>query len=196
VHPGVGAVMRQWPAEYFASVIDLLIEQDATNVLLIGGPDEAELAAEVLRLVVHRQNVVSLVGRTSLGELRGLLRACALYLGNNSGPKHIAAALGVPTIGIHSGVVDAAEWAPVGPRAIAVQKNMICSPCYLVKPDECVRDLACLKRLEPGVVHRYCQMMLARAVTEAEVVEMPKEVPRVGRVRRRAAGQQRILSKT
>jgi hypothetical protein len=45
-------------------------------------------------------------------------------------------------------------------------------------------------------VHRYCQMMLARAVTEAEVVEMPKEVPRVGRVRRRAAGQQRILSKT
>ena len=168
----------------------------STVTPLIGGRDEAELAEEVLRLVVHRQNVVSLVGRTSLGELRGLLRACALYLGNNSGPKHIAAALGVPTIGIHSGVVDAAEWAPVGPRAIAVQKNMICSPCYLVKPDECVRDLACLKRLEPGVVHRYCQMMLARAVTEAEVVEMPKEVPRVGRVRRRAAGQQRILSRT
>jgi ADP-heptose:LPS heptosyltransferase/GT2 family glycosyltransferase len=195
VHPGVGAVMRQWPAEHFASVIDLLIEQDATNVLLIGGRDEAELAEDVLSQVVHRENVVSLAGRTSLAELRGLLRACALYLGNNSGPKHIAAALGVPTIGIHSGVVDATEWAPVGPRAIAVQKNMICSPCYLVKSEDCVRDLACLKRLEPGVVHRYCQMMLARNVKEAKVVETPKEVPRVGRVRRRATGQQRTLSK-
>lgn len=200
VHPGVGAVMRQWPAEYFASVIDLLIEQDATNVLLIGGRDEAELAEEVLRLVVHRQNVVSLVGRTSLGELRGLLRACALYLGNNSGPKHIAAALGVPTIGIHSGVVDAAEWAPVGPRAIAVQKNMICSPCYLVKPDECVRDLACLKRLEPGVVHRYCQMMLARAVgaeldTSSELAGMPAQRVRRGSAKSAAHGQRRRRSR-
>ena len=73
-------------------------------------------------------------GSTSLADLTGLLRACALYLGNNSGPKHIAAALGVPTIGIHSGVVDAAEWGPIGPRAIALQRNMVCSPCYLVKP--------------------------------------------------------------
>jgi O-antigen biosynthesis protein len=164
VHPGVGAVMRQWMPEYFATVIDLLIEKNGVNVVLVGGPDEAELAGQVLKSVVNRNSVVSLAGRTSLAELTALLGACALYLGNNSGPKHIAALLGVPTVGIHSGVVDAAEWGPVGPRAIAVQRNMVCSPCYLVKPEDCVRDMACLKRLEPAVVHQYCEMMLARAV--------------------------------
>ena len=164
MHPGVGAVMRQWMPEYFATVIDLLIEKNGVNVVLVGGPDEAELAGQVLKSVVNRNSVVSLAGRTSLAELTALLGACALYLGNNSGPKHIAALLGVPTVGIHSGVVDAAEWGPVGPRAIAVQRNMVCSPCYLVKPEDCVRDMACLKRLEPAVVHQYCEMMLARAV--------------------------------
>jgi O-antigen biosynthesis protein len=164
VHPGVGAIMRQWLPEYFATVIDLLIERNGVNVVLVGGRDEADLAKEVLSHVVNRKHVVSLAGRTSLADLTATLGACSLYLGNNSGPQHIAAALGVPTVGIYSGVVDAAEWGPTGARAIALQRNMICSPCYLVKPEDCVRDMACLKRLEPAVVHQYCEMMLAKAV--------------------------------
>ena len=113
--------------------------------------------------------MVSVVGKTPLRELPDLLRACVLYVGNNSGPKHIAAALGVPTIGIHSGVVDAIEWGPIGPRALARGANVVCSPCYLVKPEECVRDMACLKRLEPAVAHQHCEMMLARVVPVAAV---------------------------
>jgi len=187
VHPGVGAIMRQWMPEYFASVIDLLIEKDHVNVVVIGGRDEAELAEQVVEGVVNQNHVLSLAGKTSLAELTAVLRNCALYLGNNSGPKHIAAALGVPTVGIHSGIVDATEWGPVGPRAIAVQKNMMCSPCYLVKPEDCVRDMACLKRLEPGVVHAYCQMILARVVPVEAVAERPKRLAVVGRSGRAAA---------
>jgi ADP-heptose:LPS heptosyltransferase/GT2 family glycosyltransferase len=166
VHPGVGAIMRQWPPEYFATVIDLLIERNQVNVVLVGGPDEGNLAKEVFAQVVNRKHVVSLAGQTSLSELAAVLGACSLYLGNNSGPQHIAAALGVPTVGIYSGVVDAAEWGPTGPRAIALQRNMICGPCYLVMPVEGVRDMACLKRLEPAVVHQHCEMMLAKVVPE------------------------------
>jgi O-antigen biosynthesis protein len=166
------------------------------NVVLIGGRDEAELAEEVLKHVIHRTGVVSLAGRTSLADLTELLCACALYLGNNSGPKHIAAALGVPTVGIHSGIVDAAEWGPIGPRAIALQRNMVCSPCYLVKPEDCVRDMACLKRLEPAVVHQYCEMMLARAVpvaplipaAEAEPSRKPVSVAKPAKPARRKGG--------
>ncbi len=58
VHPGVGNVMRQWPAEHFASLIDLMIEKNSVNVVLIGGPEEAELAEEVLGQVAHRDAVV------------------------------------------------------------------------------------------------------------------------------------------
>ena len=179
VHPGVGAVMRQWLPEYFATVIDLLIEKNQMNVVLVGGLDEVDLAEEVLDRIVNRKRVASLAGKTSLADLTGVLGACALYLGNNSGPQHIAAALGVPTIGIYSGVVDAAEWGPTGARAIALQRNMVCSPCYLIKPDECPRDLACLKRLEPAVVHGYCEMMLARKVPGAGI-KLVEDVQRRG----------------
>ena len=87
--------MRQWPAEYFATVIDLLVDKNNVNVVLVGGPDEAMLADQVLGLVANRRHVVSLAGKTSLKDLTLVLRACSLYLGNNSGPQHIAAALGV-----------------------------------------------------------------------------------------------------
>ncbi|MGH7052966.1 MAG: glycosyltransferase family 9 protein, partial [Stellaceae bacterium] len=96
-----------------------------------------------------------------LENLPDLLRRCALFVGNNSGPHHLAAGLGVPTIGIHSGLVDAREWGPVGPHAIALQRDMECGPCYLPSPDHCPRALACLTGLRPGDVHRACRKLLA-----------------------------------
>lgn len=164
VHPGVGNVMRQWPPEHFASLVDLLVEKNGVNVVLIGGREEMELADEVLEQVIRRDAVVSLVGRTSLRQLPELLRACALYVGNNSGPKHIAAALDVPTIGIHSGVVDAIEWGPIGSRAVAVRRNMACSPCYLARPEDCSRGFACMRGLDPIAVQELAETLLARPV--------------------------------
>jgi ADP-heptose:LPS heptosyltransferase len=164
VHPGVGNAMRQWPPEHFASLIDLLVEKNAVNVVLIGGPEEAELAQDVLGMVGNREAVVSLAGRTSLRDLPALLSACALYVGNNSGPKHIAAALGVPTIGIHSGVVDAIEWGPIGKRAVALRRNMTCSPCYLARMEDCPRNYACMQGLEPTAVQEVSEVLLARPV--------------------------------
>jgi ADP-heptose:LPS heptosyltransferase/GT2 family glycosyltransferase len=170
VHPGVGNAMRQWPAEHFASLIDLLVEKNAVNAVLIGGPEEAELAAQVLEQVVHRGSVVSLVGKTPLRELPALLSACALYVGNNSGPKHIAAALGVPTIGIHSGVVDAIEWGPIGKRAVALRRNMTCSPCYFSRQEDCPRNFACMRGLEPTLVQEVSEIFLARPVERRSVL--------------------------
>ena len=93
--------------------------------------------------------------------LPDLLQACDLFVGNNSGPHHIAAALGVPTVGVHSGVVDAIEWGPLGPFAIAIRRDMNCMPCYLDKVVDCHRGLACLRGLSPGDVYRACRPLLA-----------------------------------
>jgi ADP-heptose:LPS heptosyltransferase len=188
VHPGVGNEMRQWPAEHFATLIDLLVERNGVNVVLIGGPDEAELADQVLAQIQRPKAVASCVGKTPLRDLPVLLAACALYIGNNSGPKHIAAGLGVPTIGIHSGVVDAVEWGPLGERAVALRRNMSCSPCYLARAADCPRALACLRLLEPEAVHRVAEMLLARPVAR-QAIEAPA-VPAVTparRVRRKPA---------
>lgn len=164
VHPGGGSAMRQWPVGHFATLIDLLVERDSVNVVLIGGPEEATLTANVLERVVNRDSVRSLVGVTSFLDLRAILLECALFVGNNSGPKHIAAALGVPTVGIHSGVVDAREWGPIGPHAVAMQRNMACSPCYLLRPEDCPRGFSCMRGLEPRIVHQVSQVLLARPV--------------------------------
>ena len=101
-----------------------------------------------------------MAGQTSLADLPRLLKNCALYIGNDSGPKHIAAAVGIPTIGIHSGVVDPVEWGPIGPNAVALRRNMTCSPCYLAKAEDCPRSLACLRFLEPNLVYETADLLL------------------------------------
>lgn len=159
VHPGVGNVMRQWPIESYTALIDLIVAEEDVHVLIIGGADEAPLAREI-EAVVDPAAVLSLVGRIGLADLPLVLQASALFIGNNSGPKHIAAALGVPTVGVHSGNVDAAEWGPLGPHAATVRRKMLCSPCYLSNPAECHRQLACLTGIRPADVYRACRPLL------------------------------------
>ncbi|HVC62507.1 MAG TPA: glycosyltransferase family 9 protein [Acetobacteraceae bacterium] len=179
MHIGAGNITKTWPAGYFSALIDLLTERNGVNVMLIGGPDERE-PSEALRQTLLRPDAVgSVAGETALSDLPRLLSACCLYIGNDSGPKHIAAALGIPTIGIHSGVVDAIEWGPVGRRAVALRRNMTCSPCYLARAEDCPRALACLRNLEPAVVYQTAAMLLARPVAwvGAERAEMPVDMP-------------------
>ena len=106
--------------------------------------------------------VESLVGRVKLAQLPDVMRACVLFVGNNSGPQHLAASLGMPAIGIHSGVVDATEWAPLGAQAVAIRRRMICGPCYLEFASDCPRNLACLTGLRPQDVFAACRTMLGR----------------------------------
>jgi ADP-heptose:LPS heptosyltransferase/GT2 family glycosyltransferase len=202
VHPGVGNAMRQWPAEHFAALIDLLVEENAVNALLIGGIEEAKLATEVLDRVTNRDAVLSVVGLTSLRQLPELLAACALYIGNNSGPKHVAAALGVATIGIHSGVVDAIEWGPIGERAVALRRNMACSPCYLSRREDCPRAFACMRGLAPAAVQKVAETFLGRPLerravrplTETEPESMAAPKGRMSRAHSQRSRRRRVLA--
>jgi ADP-heptose:LPS heptosyltransferase len=170
VHPGAGNVTKQWPQDHFAALIDLLIERQGVNILLIGGPDEVAIADALLAGALYPDRIASMTGQTSLSDLPGLLRNCGLYIGNDSGPKHIAAAIGMPVIGIHSGVVDPVEWGPLGPRAIALRRNMTCSPCYLANAEDCPRALACLRFLEPNLVYEAAVMLMKRTRSHAPVM--------------------------
>ncbi|HEV2333901.1 MAG TPA: glycosyltransferase family 9 protein [Stellaceae bacterium] len=188
VHPTVGDDARQWPIEHFAAVIDRLVEADGARIVLIGGPDDDTVAADILSRVRHAKAVTSLVGKLPLADLPALLAEVALFVGNNSGPKHIAAGLGVPTVGIHSGTEDVREWGPVGPTAIAVVRSVACSPCYLSKAADCPRALACLRLLEPAQVYDACKRLLLAGPT-AQPVRRPsgKKAQRTGSPARGAA---------
>jgi O-antigen biosynthesis protein len=163
IHASVGNEMRRWPAAYFSLLIDQLVEAEGMHVVLVGGPDETAIGDEVLAAVRQRRAVWSLIGKLKLNELPAVIARCTLFVGNNSGPHHIAAGLGVPTVGIHSGVVDAREWGPNGSTAVAIDRVMACSPCYLSKVDDCGRELACMRGLLPGDVMTVCRRLLAKA---------------------------------
>jgi ADP-heptose:LPS heptosyltransferase len=160
VHTGAGAANKQWPADSFSGLIDMLIGLEGVNVLIIGGPDEAAFAGTVMQGVRRPEHMFSVVAKTSLRDLPVVLRACDLYVGNDSGPKHMAAALSVPTIGIHSGSVDAGEWGPMGPFTLTLRRDMTCGPCYIASAADCPRALACLTGITVGDVFRACRRML------------------------------------
>jgi hypothetical protein len=60
-------------------------------------------------------------------------------------------------------VVDPVEWGPIGPNAVALRRNMTCSPCYLAKAEDCPRALACLQFFEPNLVYETADMLLKRS---------------------------------
>jgi ADP-heptose:LPS heptosyltransferase/GT2 family glycosyltransferase len=165
VHPSAGSEMRQWPLRHFVALIDLLLDHEDCQVALIGGGDETDAGSEVRKSCRHAAKLIDLTGTLALDDLMRLLATAAVFVGNNSGPQHLAAGLGVSTIGIHSGVVDAREWGPLGPRAVALRRDMSCSPCYLERAADCPRQLACLEQLPVAAVYSQCRQMLAAAVS-------------------------------
>ncbi len=145
----------------YADLIDMFVSKDCLHVVLIGGPNEVKAVEAIRAHVAQPEKVISLVDAVSLGDLPVVLQACRLFVGNDSGPKHLAAALGVPTLGIHSSNVDAAEWGPLGPSAAAVRRRMGCGPCYISVPSDCHRRLACIHGIRASDVYRVARVLLA-----------------------------------
>jgi ADP-heptose:LPS heptosyltransferase len=179
IHTGAGSDMKQWPAGSFAALIDLLVAEYGAGIILIGVSDEVGVAEEVKARVTRREAVISLVGKVELGDLPFLFRACRLFVGNDSGPKHLAASLGVPTLGIHSSNVDPREWAPAGRYALAIRRKVTCGPCYVAIPSDCHRNLFCLRSIRPGDVFRACETLLGLfpAHKEAKTAELAESLP-------------------
>jgi ADP-heptose:LPS heptosyltransferase/GT2 family glycosyltransferase len=185
VHPSVGNEVRQWPSEYFCALIDQLIETEDVHVVLTGSPDEAALGQSIVKRLTNKQSAWSLMECNPLAEFPALIARCALFVGNNSGPLHIAAGIGVPAVGVHSGINDPREWGPLGVQACSIHRVMICSPCYLTKIEDCGRKLACLRGLLPGDVLRLCRQLLATGAPVATVSPPRRRLP-AGRTSKRA----------
>ena len=160
VHPAAGNVLRQWPPANFALLVDLLVVKENIAVAILGSPDERDIVEKVMAAISNKQRVYSLLGHTRLADVPSIIRRAALFVGNNSGPSHIAGGLDVPTVAVHSSVVASEEWAPLGRDAVAVRKSTSCGPCYLPAPENCSHGIACLRRLPVGAVFKACQRML------------------------------------
>jgi heptosyltransferase III len=113
IHPGSGASRKNWPAPRFAALAERLTEGEP--FLLVEGPADAEATVPASRLpsVVHARELPPRV-------LGALLAHAGLYVGNDSGVSHLAAAWGAPVLALF-GPTDPAQWAPVGPRVTVLR---------------------------------------------------------------------------
>jgi len=108
VHPGAAAPARAWPAFHHAAAVELL-EAHGHRVVVTGSPAEASLTA-----TVAGPSARNLGGRTSLRTLAAVLDGAAVVVTGNTGPAHLAAAVGTPVVCLFAPVVPAIRWAPYG----------------------------------------------------------------------------------
>jgi lipopolysaccharide heptosyltransferase II len=127
-----------WPAERFAALADRLAKEMNAQIVLIGAPSELEYADNVISLM-ETNGVADLTGKTSLLELIGLLDRCDLVVSNDTGPAHIAAALGRPTITIF-GPTNEFETAPLTSEVLRAE-GIECARCML---RDCPIDHRCM----------------------------------------------------
>ena len=99
IHPGASDARRRWPAEGFAAVADALADEGAQVVLVGHGPDDIGGAARIATAM--RAAPLDLVDRLTLPAMTGVLSRCRLVVGNDSGPRHLAAAVGAATVGVY-----------------------------------------------------------------------------------------------
>jgi heptosyltransferase-2 len=129
---------KRWHEDRFAEVADILAGEMGLDVVLIGSESERPVAEQIRDRMKSRTAVLN--GKTSLETLIGVLAESSLMITNDSGPMHIAAALGVPTVAVF-GSTDERVTAPVGPRTRVVKNPVECSPCLL---RECPIDHRCM----------------------------------------------------
>ena len=154
--PGsVNSRAKRWPAERYAALADRLIDELGVEVLLIGSAQETEVSLDVSRQM--RNKATALTGQTDLAELVGILSLVDLLVTNDTGPAHIAAALGRPTLVIF-GPTNPLTTRPFSPFAEIVREPPDCAPCML---RDCPIDHRCMTAIRPDDVFNRARTMLS-----------------------------------
>jgi heptosyltransferase-2 len=144
-----------WPPERFAAALNQTAGQAGADIILFGTAGDAAVSAEIEKGLQHK--AINLVGKTKISDLPALLSRCTIFLGNDSGAMHVAAAVGLPVVAIF-GPTDPFGTAPVTPKCTIVQEKSYCSPCFLRR---CPTDHRCMNLIAPGQVSDKVTKVLA-----------------------------------
>ena len=126
IHPGSPIPLKRWMPERYAELADWLIARKRAKILFVGVADEIPIITEIQRLM--QAESINIAGRTTLTQLASILHISNVFIGNDSGPMHLAAAVGTPTIGLY-GPGDPTRFGPVGTKCRTIQRKTDCPPC-------------------------------------------------------------------
>ena len=159
--PGTNWDTKQWRGDAFAEVARHFL-QKGFAVVLIGSDRERAVCEEVARLA---PGTVNLAGETTLPELAALIRRAAICVTNDSGPMHLAVALGRPVVSIF-GPTDPVWAGPYRRDGAVLRAELPCSPCYLRELRRCGYGHACMQEVSAAAVIERMESMLAKQPTK------------------------------
>jgi heptosyltransferase-2 len=154
-HLGAGTAAKRWPPAHWKTLIAHFLD-DGWRVVVIGGPEDAD-AAKVLE---PHDRLRDWTGRMTVPETTAFLERADLFLGADSGPSHLAACAGTPSVVLFSGTNHPGQWRPWSRRSLILRHDVACRPCHhKVCP---LADHPCMSGLDPERVYRAAQRWWAR----------------------------------
>jgi len=159
IHPDASSASKRWPKERFGQLAGRLAKESDKKVILVAGKGSESLTQAVARSA--NGDILDWGGQLNIRELAALIKRSALVISNDSGPMHIASAVGTPVIAIFGRTqpgLGSVRWGPVGKADRILQKDPGCNPCI---PDPCPLNLECLTSLSVEEVLSVVQKQVA-----------------------------------
>jgi ADP-heptose:LPS heptosyltransferase len=156
VHAGARLAYTRWP--YFADLMRMLLERTELSIVLFA--DDMATAELALAEGEHSARVHVIAGQLAFAQFDALLAHCALFVGNDSGPKHLAALRGAPVVSLHMARLNWSEWGQeISGRIIS--RRVPCAGCGIGQDGEdCGKDFACLRHIRAEEVFAAAQDLL------------------------------------
>ncbi|MBN2831228.1 MAG: lipopolysaccharide heptosyltransferase II [Candidatus Omnitrophica bacterium] len=145
INPSASCPSKVWPASRFSEVADELAQKYNLKVLVVSGSRDLALAENVIKNMTV--TAISLAGKISLSRLASILKRASLFISNDSGPVHIASAVGTPVISIFGRQqkgLSPKRWGPLGIKDRVLHKDVGCIECLA---HNCKKEFACLKAI-------------------------------------------------
>ena len=167
IHPSGGRRVKEWPADRWSAVGRELLAQCGGSVIVTGSHDDRPLAQAIVA-ALGGSNTWDLTGELTLRQTLGVIAACDVFLSADTGPMHLAQALGTPSVSVF-GPSDPARYITSrdASRHVIVRPSLWCSPCNLIRrpPRECQdRVPECLERVSVSEVVASATTLLTRRV--------------------------------
>jgi heptosyltransferase-2 len=155
VHPEAGYPSKEWGADRFRNLIERLLSRPRSKILIFGIASAQKIAEKL----ASSSQVVSLVNVLTLREMICVMSRCHLFIGNDSGPSHIAQALGIPAVVVASGTNEYEKWGIRSKPSRILKHAVPCSPCHL--RDCNVEGHPCLSEISVDEVYQTVQEFLS-----------------------------------
>lgn len=158
--PGARHFTKRWPPHYYAELVHMLADQLGQNTLMLGGPEELSLIGEI-RARCGTDILFSMVGEITLSQTLALIEKAPIFVSNDSGLMHAAAAFEIPQVALFGSTVRELGFFPVNPRATVMEvEELSCRPCSHIGRDKCPKGhFDCMNELHPAAVFSKIRQM-------------------------------------